>query len=124
MTTSISRDEGLFEWAAKSSSAIFAQRQNALNPRVWRMLFDIVRFNQFALDLLKEEEKSDILVKGSGFRNTFSKKPETIGEYLDREGYSDAFRDDYLIPTTSTIWNSSPDTGFEDFPAKAFVQFM
>ena len=38
-------------------SALFAQRENLFRPNFPRMIFDIVRFNQFALDLLSAEEK-------------------------------------------------------------------
>ena len=44
---------------------------NSLNPRLYRMIFDILRFNLFALDILKEEGTDEM----------------SIGEYLDREGY-------------------------------------
>ena len=130
MTFGVSRDQGLFEWAGTSLSAVFAQRKNLLSPRVWRMIFDIIRFNQFALDLLKDEEKSEEYVirggnghaNGNGFH--YAEKQETIGEYLDREGYSDAFRDDYLIPMTAAVWSTSPDKCTLEFPAVTLVRFM
>jgi len=124
MTTSISRDQGRLEWATSSYETIFAQRQNLFSPRFWRLLLDILRFNQFALDLLRVEEHNDVLVKGSGFRSTSVDQSETTGQYLIREGYSKAFRDDYLIPTTVDIWTSNPDTGFDKFPIATLVQCM
>jgi predicted NAD/FAD-binding protein len=45
------------------------------------MIFDVLRFNLFALDILKEEGTDDM----------------SIGEYLDREGYGDGFKEDYLL---------------------------
>jgi predicted NAD/FAD-binding protein len=53
----------------------------SLNPRLYRMIFDVLRFNLFALDILKEEGMDDM----------------SIGEYLDREGYGDGFKEDYLL---------------------------
>jgi len=92
------------------------------------MIFDIIRFNQFALDLLKVEEKSEVYMNGSvnGNRNGVhqAEEQETIGEYLDREGYSDAFRDDYLIPMTAAVWSTSPDKCTLEFPAITLVRFM
>ena len=44
------------------------------------MIWDILRFNLFALDILSQ---------GSGRMS--------IGEYLDREGYGDGFKEDYLL---------------------------
>lgn len=86
------------------------------------MIFDIVRFNQFALDLLKLEQKSEEFTNGNGVHHI--EKQETIGEYLDREGYSDAFRDDYLIPMTAAVWSTSPDKCSLEFPAVTLVRFM
>lgn len=130
MTFGVSRDHGLFEWAGTSLAAVFAQRRNLFSPRVWRMIFDIIRFNQFALDLLKDEEKSQVYRNSNGYANGNGKevhqkeKQETIGEYLDREGYSDAFRDDYLIPMTAAVWSTSPDKCSLEFPAVTLVRFM
>jgi predicted NAD/FAD-binding protein len=124
MTTSISRDQGRFEWATSSFETIFAQRQNLFNPRFWRLLLDILRLNRFALDLLKSEEQSNVLVRGAGFRTTSFDDSETVAEYLEREGYSKVFRNDYLIPTTVDIWSSNSDTGFDKFPVVNLVQAM
>lgn len=55
----------------------------SFNPRLYRMLFDIFRFNLFALDFLEEQKRS-----GTDM---------SIGQYLTREGYSDAFKEDYLL---------------------------
>ena len=52
MTLAVSRDAGYFEWAGTSLRSIFCQPTNLFSPRFWRMLFDIIRFNHFALDLL------------------------------------------------------------------------
>lgn len=122
MTFGVSRDHGLFEWAGTSLSALFAQRRNVLSPRMWRMIFDIIRFNQFALDLLKVEERSEGYVNGNGVHR--SERQETIGQYLEREGYSDAFRDDYLIPMTAAVWSTSPDKCSLEFPAVTLVRFL
>ena len=51
------------------------------------MIFDIVRFNLFALDLLREPLKNG--------------REISIGEYLDREGYGDGFKEDYLLVRSS-----------------------
>ena len=130
MTFGVSRDQGLFEWAGTSLAAVFSQRRNLFSPRMWRMIFDIIRFNQLALDLLKEEERSEIYRNGAKSMNGNGKgvhqaeQQETIGEYLDREGYSDAFRDDYLIPMTAAVWSTSPDKCSLEFPAVTLVRFM
>jgi len=139
MTFGVTRDAGAFEWAGTSLGAVFAQRRNLLNPRVWRMLFDIVRFNQFALDLLWDaDESEDDPSSGAPTTNgadghlgqSWTPKErvqaddESIGAYLARQGYSAAFRDDYLIPMTAAVWSTSPDKCALDFPALTLVRFM
>ncbi|KAM5378862.1 hypothetical protein ACJZ2D_004164 [Fusarium nematophilum] len=124
MTFSVSRDRGAFEWAGSSLASLFCQRRNFLSLRMWRMIFDIVRFNQFALDLLiNDEEEMSSLEPGSDMMNHVG-KDETIGEYLDREGYSEAFRDDYLIPMAAAVWSTSPDKCSLEFPAVTLVRFL
>ncbi|TID24166.1 NADP-dependent alcohol dehydrogenase 6 [Venturia nashicola] len=110
MTFGITRDQGAFEWSGTSLRSIFAQKRNFFRPTFWRMIFDIVRFNQFALDLLSDEDCSE---------NEMS-----IGEYLRKEGYSDVFRDDYLIPMTASVWSTGADKCALEFPAVTLVRFM
>lgn len=90
------------------------------------MIFDIIRFNQFALDLLSKEHKSDECTNSqiNGVHHAELEAQETIGQYLDREGYSDAFKDDYLIPMTAAVWSTSPDKCTLEFPAVTLVRFM
>lgn len=111
MTFSVSRDRGEFEWAGKGLTTLFCQVQNLFRPGMWRMVWDILRyvlcggrfrfacptkfssrFNASAQRLLEgnEEQAPDMTI-----HNT---QPElSIGNYLQREGYSNEFIDDYLI---------------------------
>ncbi|KJZ80179.1 hypothetical protein HIM_00029 [Hirsutella minnesotensis 3608] len=119
MTFGVSRDHGRFEWAGTGLGALFCQRSNLFSLRFWRMIFDIVRFNQFALDLLFRDDDYRHTPMMSAPDDT-----ETIGQYLEREGYSDAFRDDYLIPMTAAVWSTSPDKCSLQFPAVTLVRFL
>ena len=94
---------------------------------MWQMIFDIVRFNQFALDLLSEEDESETDISGANGSAKHVGKParqQSIGEYLDQEGYSEAFRNDYLIPMTASVWSTSPDKASLEFPAITLIRFM
>ena len=99
---------------------------------MWQMIFDIIRFNQFALDLLSEEVESEVDPSGengmaaNGNVKGLGEAPRqtTIGEYLDQENYSEAFRNDYLIPMTASVWSTSPDKASLEFPAITLVRFM
>lgn len=125
MTFGVSRDQGRFEWAGTSLSAVFAQKRNLFSPRMWRLIFDIIRFNQFALDVLAEDNESE----HDPTQISNGKAPpragyESIGEYLDRGGYSQTFRDDYLIPMTAAVWSTSPDKCSLHFPAVTLIRFL
>jgi len=108
----------MFEWAGNSLDAIFCQRRNLFSPGMWRLVFDIVRFNKFSLDLLRD----------SGSRSNWTPQSdrnwESIGQYLDRQGYSDTFRNDYLIPIAAAAWSMSPDKCVLEFPIVTLVRVM
>lgn len=87
------------------------------------MIFDIIRFNQFALDLLVNEEDEQPIKETDSVLQAAA-RAETIGEYLSREGYSDAFRDDYLLPMTAAVWSTSPDKCGLEFPVLTLVRFL
>ena len=99
---------------------------------MWQMIFDIIRFNQFALDLLSEEVESEVDPIGANGMaanenvEAFRRAPRqtTIGQYLDQENYSEAFKNDYLIPMTASVWSTSPDKASLEFPAITLVRFM
>ena len=79
---------GWFEWAGGSPAALFCQSTNLLNPGHWRMVWDIIRFNQQSLETLRAYEKGGPSVESmSG----------SIGEWLDARGYGQTFRRNYLI---------------------------
>lgn len=103
MSFAVSLDDGRFEYAAPG---LFAQRRNLLRPRFWSMLGEILRFyRQAPIDL-------------AGLTD-----PElTLGDYLKRQGFSAAFRDDHLLPMAAAIW-SSPAHTLMDYPAEAFIRF-
>lgn len=86
MSFAVTRDRGEFEWAGGSPSSLFAQRSNLLNPSHWRMVWDIIRFNSGALRLLRSGDTG-----------------ESIGRYLERHGYSAAFRDNYLLVSHASL---------------------
>lgn len=114
MSFGVSRNSGEFEWSGASLSSVFAQRGNIFKLSMWRMLFDIIRFNTFARDIF-ETESTPVGRVG---------REETLGSYLNREGYSQAFKDDYLLPMTAAVWSISPDKCALDFPVVVLVRFM
>ncbi|KAL9059886.1 MAG: hypothetical protein Q9162_000956 [Coniocarpon cinnabarinum] len=140
MTFGVSRDNGVFEWAGTSLGSIFAQWSNLASPRFWRLLYDVIRFNVYALDLLRNADESeedpasgDVPHHASGSRTnakhgTGAKSKhdthQSIGDYCDQHSYSQAFKDDYLIPMTAAVWSTPPHQCTLQFPALTLVRFM
>ena len=108
MGFSVSDDNSGLEYAGNNLNTLFAQRSNLISPRFLRMVRDILRFNK--------ESVADL---DAGRLPT----DETLGEYLVRNRYSDAFSDQYLFPMTSAIWSADfQDT--RDFPVEFFIRFF
>ncbi|CAG0952240.1 hypothetical protein GPROT1_00179 [Gammaproteobacteria bacterium] len=106
MSFSVRNDRDGLEWAGTSLATLFAQPRNALRPAYWRMIRDIVRFNREATALERGNRVWSV----------------SLGEYLDAESYSEAFRDWYLVPMAAAIW-SSPARDILNFPLPSFVRF-
>ncbi|KAJ4491291.1 FAD/NAD(P)-binding domain-containing protein [Lentinula edodes] len=113
MTFSVSRDHGKFEWAGDTIFTVFCQPRRLIDPNMWRMLYDVLRFNASAQRLVAQWNSGAVDVTEI-----------SIGEYLNKEGYSESFTDNYLIPMTAAIWSTPPDKCALDFPARTLIQFM
>ena len=103
------RDErsGL-EYSGTNLDSLFAQRGNLLSWRFLTMVRDILRFNKESVADLDSGRVSD---------------SQTLGEYLERNRYSEAFKHQYLIPMGSAIWSANCAT-ILDFPLNFFLRFF
>ena len=102
-----SRRTGL-QYNGTNLNTLFAQRRNLLNPRFLKMIREILRFNKETQQQLADQTIDD---------------SETLGAYLDRNGYSTYFRHFYIVPMGSAIW-SAPEVVLERFPIRFFLQFF
>ena len=105
MSFSVKDSQKDFEYNGTSLNALFAQRKNFMNPRFYKMISEILRFNKSSIILLSSDEEI------------------SLGDYLKRERYSDFFKKYYILPMGSAIWSSNIKTMME-FPAKFFIQFF
>jgi len=94
------------EWAGSNLDTVFAQRGNLLRPRFLRMVTDILRFNKQATALATGDAIPAM----------------SLGDFLDREGYSAQFRSWYLLPMAACIW-SCPSDQMLAFPVATFIRF-
>lgn len=106
MSFSVHSEVSGVEYNAADLDALFCQRRNLLSPRFLGMVRDLMRFYRQAPRLLDGQ--------GPG---------PTLGEYLERNGYGAAFRDEHLLPMASALW-STPSNRILAFPARYLVQFM
>jgi predicted NAD/FAD-binding protein len=106
MSFSVQADDGRIEYSGSSLNALFAQRRNIVRPSFYRMIRDILRFNEKALQDIEQLDES-----------------ASIGRYLAENDYSDEFVDHYLVPMAAAIWSAEPGSVL-DMPAKFLVKFF
>ncbi len=105
MSFSVRNDSDNLEYNGTNLNGLFAQRNNLVRPRFYRMLKDIMHFNKRV-------------------RNSSGDGAEaTIGEFLDQSAYSPWFTDNYLLPMISAIWSMGTEDCL-DFPLSFFVRFF
>src|SRR5689334_7595752 len=107
MSFGVSLNGGEVEYSSVGASAFLCGGRNLFSPRFWSMTLDLLRFYKDApLELL------------GGRDETLS-----LGEYLSRRGYGDAFQNDHLLPQAAAIWSASLGE-IKHYPACAFVRFF
>ena len=108
MSMSISCDEcGLNYVGGRKAPGIFAQRRRLLDPRFWRMLLSIRRFQKAAMALLDEEPDSTL----------------TYGEFLDRHAFDSHFVTHYALPIVSCVWSMGHQEALA-YPAAYLFAFL
>lgn len=106
MSFSVKCEKTGLEYCGTSLNTLFAQRRNLFRPSFLRMLLDILRFNRESVQISHQQQFAG-----------------TLGDFLDEGGYSQAFRQYYLIPMGAAIWSTSPSKML-GFPASYFIQFL
>jgi uncharacterized protein len=108
MSFGVSLDQGAFEYKSdRRPSALFARKRNALSPRFWRMLQDIVRFYKVGPHLA---DRYDVVYL-------------SLGDLLTILQVSDGFIRDHIVPMTACIWSASFSEVLR-FPAASFIRFF
>ena len=107
MSFAVSLGNGAYEYSGTGLRGVFGQPSNVFRPSHLRMVFDLLRFFREAPRLLAD----------------MSSEGPTLGEYLARNGYSDAFITRHILPMAAAIW-STPSAEVLKFPAASFVRFF
>jgi predicted NAD/FAD-binding protein len=71
-------------------------------------------------DILRFYREAPGLVNGNDDANLGD---VSLGHYLERERYGQAFIQDHILPMGAAIWSASVD-GIRDFPVRAFARFF
>jgi predicted NAD/FAD-binding protein len=96
------------EWCGSDLNTVFAQRGNLLSPPFWRMLRDLMRFNKLATSMARQGSEAQL--------------QQPIGDFLAEQGFSEAFREGYLMPMVACIW-SCPVQQMMRFPMATLIRF-
>jgi uncharacterized protein len=107
MSFAASLDGGRLEYGSRTVNGFVGQRSNLMRPRFWMMLRDILRFYREAPALLGRTDLDEV----------------TLGEYLDGNGYAEAFIEDHLLPMGAAIWSTTARE-MRAYPLLAFVGFF
>ena len=94
------------EYMGSTLNSLFTQRRNFFRPSFWGMLIDIIRFNRNGASLLDEGD-TEI----------------SLEDYLKKEAYGKAFKEDYLLPMASAVWSADRNM-MSSFPAKYLIRFF
>lgn len=96
------------EWSGTDLNSVFAQRGNLVNPRFWRMLADVVRFNALCTRIAKEQREEAL--------------QQPLADFLRTHQFSEPFRDWYFLPMLGCIW-SCPTDQMLQFPVATMIRF-
>ncbi len=110
MSFSVSHQGEKSEWGFSGLSALFAEKTRVFSPAFYRMMWDLIHFNHYCTNLLKLDDDDP-------------RKQVSLGEFLDQNGYSRAFQEDYLLPITSSLWSSS-SSDVRRFSAVNCISFL
>jgi predicted NAD/FAD-binding protein len=109
MSMSISDEVTGIEYAGgRGIRGIFAQPNRAVDPRFLAVLGQVRRFHRRASAFLA--------ASGDSFLTT-------LGDFLDAEGFSPAFRQLYALPLVSCVWSTGSDTALQ-YPARYLFRFL
>jgi predicted NAD/FAD-binding protein len=95
-----------FEWSS-NVSGLFAWKKNAINLRFWGLLIEIVRFCWLGRKEINNPALENLSIK----------------DWTVKRGFSETFRQNYLLPMGAAIWSTSESVMMQ-YPATSFLRFF
>jgi predicted NAD/FAD-binding protein len=105
MSFSVSDRDG-YEWSS-DPWGLFAWKRNLADKRFRGLLGEILHFNNVARKQIIADEIPEM----------------SLGDWLDRHGFSEIFRSAYLLPMSAAIW-STPERLMLDYPVASYLTFF
>ena len=96
-----------YEYSSRGVNGFFAQRQNILKARQWRLFGEIRRFNREAAGLLDRPDAEKL----------------RMGEFLAEKNFTNEFCELYLLPMASAVWSCAHNS-VREFPAATLIRFF
>jgi predicted NAD/FAD-binding protein len=96
-----------YEYSSRGVRGFFAQKRNVVSARPWRLFGEIKRFNRVATEVLERPEWETL----------------KLGDFLDEKGFSEEFRELYLVPMAAAVWSCAP-SAVNEFPAATLIRFF
>lgn len=107
MSFSVQHQPSGLEFSGTGFGGLFAQSKNVFNRKHWSFLLEINRFTQSCAEVLSSHDLGQM----------------TVREYCRLRGYSNSFRDRYLVPMSAAVWSSPPGEMLQ-FPIQTLVRFF
>ncbi|WP_448221442.1 NAD(P)/FAD-dependent oxidoreductase [Gordonia iterans] len=101
-----SEPTGLEFAGALGLAGLFPTPANLARPRYLRMLAEITRFHRAARRVLDDDGA-----------------PESLSCFVEREGFSGYFRENFLLPLVAAVWSCDARTA-ADYPARYLFTFL
>ena len=95
------------EYNGHNLNTLFSQRRNLLRPKFYRLIRDILYFNEAAKKAIEEGIAENI----------------TLDTFVNQQSLSDIFKNNYLLPMAAAIWSCSMEQAGE-FPLQFFLKFF
>lgn len=108
MSFSVHNRNSGFEYNGHGINSLFAQRVNIFRPVFWKLIYEIIKFNRLCKTLYHSD---DIAPK------------ETLGNFLNKNGFSSFFAEHYILPMGAAIWSSSLEE-MTSFELRFFIRFF
>lgn len=105
MSFSVSSEDGAYEFRGDRLGP-WVQRSNVVSVRHAKMLYEILRFHRLARAVVRE-----------------GRDDRTLAEFLSAHGFSQRFREFFLIPLGSAIWSADP-ASFDLIPVLTLSRFL